>query len=118
MTVTPPPSDEAPPPHVPPPPGEPPSGRQPPAVSMWFVLQGILLTIPISFLLFFGLESLDLPTPGVGILFAALVFAGGGGLCFVRKPRSRGLGIGLMSGWAILSIISGGVCTGFTRFLI
>lgn len=108
---------------VPPPDGLPPdvplpSSGPPPAVSIRFVLRGILLAIPISFVLFMALEQLRLPTPGVGITFSVLLFVVAGGMCFIPTPQYRGLGTGLMTGWAILSIVSGGVCTGFTRFLL
>lgn len=93
-------------------------GRQPPAVSIRSVLQGILLTVPISFLVLVGVDNLHLRTPGVGIAFTALVLVAGAVLCFLRTPRFRGLGIGLMTGWAVLSIISAGGCTGLARFLI
>jgi len=52
---------------------------------------------------------------GVGIAAAFLaVFAFGLGLTlvFMRKPWSQGLGMGLMIGWALVSIVSAGFCTG------
>jgi hypothetical protein len=30
----------------------------------------------------------------------------------MRKPWSQGLGMGLMIGWALVSIVSAGFCTG------
>ncbi len=87
-------------------------------MSIRFVLQGILLTIPISLVLLISFDHLRLPTPGVGIVVSVLLFVVGGGLCFIPTPRYRGLAVGLMTGWAILSIVSAGVCTGFTRFLV
>lgn len=50
---------------------------------------------------------------GVGAAFL-VVFAIGLGLVlvFMRKPWSRGLGMGLMIGWALVSIGSAGFCTG------
>ena len=50
---------------------------------------------------------------GVGAAFLA-VFAIGFGLVlvFMRKPWSQGLGMGLMIGWALVSIASAGLCTG------
>lgn len=52
---------------------------------------------------------------GVGIAAVFLaIFAFGLGLTlvFMRKPWSRGLGMGLMIGWALVSIVSAGFCTG------
>jgi hypothetical protein len=43
---------------------------------------------------------------------AVLAFGGGGGLLAVRKPWAKGLGLGLMIGWALMSIVSVGFCTG------
>jgi hypothetical protein len=50
---------------------------------------------------------------GVGAVSLALVaFGGGAGLIALHKPWTKGLGIGLMIGWALLSITSVGFCTG------
>ncbi|GAB7069470.1 hypothetical protein H7J06_28865 [Mycobacterium hodleri] len=50
---------------------------------------------------------------GVGAVILALVALGGGaGLVALRRPWAKGLGIGLMIGWALLSITSVGYCTG------
>ena len=50
------------------------------------------------------------------IIFAMVALLGGGVLVFATKPAiGRGLGLGLMIGWAILSIVSAGFCTGFQR---
>ncbi|BDX31505.1 hypothetical protein TUM20985_20520 [Mycobacterium antarcticum] len=50
---------------------------------------------------------------GVGAVILALIaFGGGGGFIALRRPWSKGLGIGLMIGWALLSITSVGFCTG------
>ena len=50
---------------------------------------------------------------GVGAVILALI-AFGGGACLIalRRPWTKGLGIGLMIGWALLSITSVGFCTG------
>ncbi|MCV7423857.1 hypothetical protein H7K45_25210 [Mycobacterium yunnanensis] len=52
-----------------------------------------------------------------GVAFGAAVlalvaFAGGAGLIALRRPWARGLGMGLMIGWALLSVVSVGYCTG------
>ncbi|KQY06143.1 hypothetical protein ASD37_17650 [Mycobacterium sp. Root135] len=50
---------------------------------------------------------------GVGAVILALIaFGGGAGLIALRRPWAKGLGIGLMIGWALLSITSVGFCTG------
>lgn len=50
---------------------------------------------------------------GAGAVILALI-AFGGGACLIalRRPWTKGLGIGLMIGWALLSITSVGFCTG------
>lgn len=50
---------------------------------------------------------------GVGAVILALI-AFGGGACLIalRRPWAKGLGIGLMIGWALLSVTSVGFCTG------
>ncbi|WP_205314773.1 hypothetical protein [Nonomuraea lactucae] len=48
-----------------------------------------------------------------GAVVLALVGLGAGtGLLFVRRPWATGLGLGLMIGWALWSIVSAGFCTG------
>ncbi|WP_203984642.1 hypothetical protein [Sphaerisporangium rufum] len=50
---------------------------------------------------------------GAGAVLLALVALGGGAaLLFVRRPWATGLGMGLMIGWAISSIVTAGYCTG------
>lgn len=50
---------------------------------------------------------------GVGaVLLALIAFGGGAAFIALRRPWSKGLGIGLMIGWALLSITSVGFCTG------
>lgn len=46
------------------------------------------------------------------VLLAVLAFGGGGGLLAVRKPWAKGLGLGLMIGWALTSLVTVGFCTG------
>ncbi|TDD12868.1 hypothetical protein E1292_00635 [Nonomuraea deserti] len=54
-------------------------------------------------------------TAAFGVAAGVLAVVGLGlGTAFVllRKPWSRGLGLGLMIGWALASIVSAGYCTG------
>ncbi|WP_353650360.1 hypothetical protein ABLG96_05380 [Nakamurella sp. A5-74] len=78
---------------------------------------GVLAVIPLSFVFVFVLDGRSELAVRAGI-FAGLVFLGGGGLCFVRSPGARGFGIGLMTGWALLSITTAGVCTGLQKFIL
>ncbi len=50
---------------------------------------------------------------GIGAALLAGIALGGGGLLIaLRKPWAKGLGLGLMIGWALMSIVSVGLCTG------
>ncbi|MFG1708421.1 hypothetical protein ACFLIM_34980 [Nonomuraea sp. M3C6] len=70
----------------------------------------------IGFFIFFAaLDNNGANTPYViaGTAVLALIGLGVGiGLNLIRKPWSRGLGLGLMIGWALWSILSAGFCTG------
>jgi hypothetical protein len=46
------------------------------------------------------------------VILALIAFGGGACLIALRRPWTKGLGIGLMIGWALLSITSVGFCTG------
>jgi hypothetical protein len=43
---------------------------------------------------------------------ALFAFGGGGVLLALRKPWAKGLGLGLMIGWALTSLVTVGFCTG------
>jgi hypothetical protein len=50
---------------------------------------------------------------GVGAAILAAIGLGlGVVLLLLRKPWAKGLGMGLMIGWALASIVSAGWCTG------
>ncbi len=51
------------------------------------------------------------------IVLALIAFGGGGALLFVKSPWARGIGMGLMIGWALTSIITVGFCTGLNPAL-
>ncbi|MBN6058327.1 hypothetical protein JYK22_40785, partial [Nonomuraea sp. RK-328] len=63
-----------------------------------------------------GLIVLALETPvafGAGAALLALGALGGGVLLVLqRKPWALGLGLGLMIGWSLASIVTAGFCTG------
>ena len=51
-------------------------------------------------------------------MLALIAFGGGGALLATRKPRGRrGMGMGLMIGWALTSIVTVGICTGLNPAL-
>lgn len=51
------------------------------------------------------------------VLLAVIGLGGGLGFGLVRKPWSRGLGLGLAIGWAVWSMLSAGICTGLNPTL-
>ncbi|BDE00721.1 hypothetical protein [Mycolicibacterium fortuitum] len=46
------------------------------------------------------------------VLLAFIAFGGGTVMLFSKSPTARGLGIGLMVGWALVSLVTAGFCTG------
>lgn len=75
-----------------------------------------VLNVGIGFFMFVAAMSADEANNlfvAAGTAVLALVGLGVGiGLLFLRKPWSKGLGLGLMIGWALWSILSAGFCTG------
>ena len=112
-----------PPPPPPPPPPSPPPGWYPPpppnntGTVVGLAVVGVLLFGAVNLLI--GLVVLAVAAEhggavvGVGAVILALIaFGGGSCLIALRRPWTKGLGIGLMIGWALLSITSVGFCTG------
>ncbi|WP_433436255.1 hypothetical protein [Nonomuraea sp. CA-141351] len=75
-----------------------------------------VLNVVIGVLVVVGMGSDDAnATPYLiaGTVVLALIGLGAGiGLLFVRRPWTKGIGLGLMIGWALWSIVSAGYCTG------
>ncbi|QUR69987.1 hypothetical protein F6B93_20950 [Mycobacterium spongiae] len=46
------------------------------------------------------------------IALGFIAFGAGGVLVALRNPWARGIGLGLMIGWALTSIVTAGFCTG------
>jgi hypothetical protein len=68
----------------------------------------------------FGLANLITPKIAFAtgaVALAVIAFVGGGALLFVKNPWARGIGMGLMIGWAITSIVTVGICTGLNPML-
>ncbi len=100
-----------------PPPPQPPKNTTGIVVAMTFV--GLVVFVVVNFAAV--LLTLTLADTGdhavtiIGagaLILAAFALGGGAGLVFLRKPWSKGLGLGLMIGWALVSIVSVGYCTG------
>ncbi|MBF8192145.1 hypothetical protein ITP53_41995 [Nonomuraea sp. K274] len=79
------------------------------------------LNIVIGFLIFVSSMDADhanTPYMIAGTAVLALIgLAAGIGLVLVRRSWTRGLGLGLMAGWALWSILSAGICTGLNPAL-
>ncbi|MEO3874010.1 hypothetical protein ABGB18_34820 [Nonomuraea sp. B12E4] len=80
-----------------------------------------LVNIVIGFFLFIVIldnSGTKAPYFAAGGVVLALVGLGAGiGLHFIRKAWARGLGLGLMIGWALWSILSAGFFTGLNPSL-
>ncbi|MGW0249102.1 hypothetical protein ACWDYH_20950 [Nocardia goodfellowii] len=75
----------------------------------------LLVNSVVAFFLF--ITALEHSTNTVPIALGAvggvlLAFGGGTALILLRKPWSKGLGLGLMIGWALMTVCTVGFCTG------
>jgi len=87
-------------------PGRPP----PPAASIGMAALGIVLGIPVTIYTFFGAALLTSSVwVAVGVL--ALLLAGAIlGLRRTRSGRVRGLLIGFLIGWSVVTVVGAGLC--------
>ncbi|MCV7170698.1 hypothetical protein H7I41_12310 [Mycobacterium manitobense] len=49
---------------------------------------------------------------GAAVMLLLIAFGGGAALLRSANPGARGLGLGLMIGWAVTSLVTVGFCTG------
>ncbi|WP_396899644.1 hypothetical protein [Mycolicibacterium sp.] len=122
--VYPPPAGYPPPGYLPPPPGYlPPPHRPEPKISIGMVFVGPVLyagiNLVIGFAAFIGGGMIDdgrgspnLVFGFTAVLLAAIAFGGGALMLRSKSPYAKGLGIGLMVGWALVSLFTAGFCTG------
>lgn len=108
----------------PPPPGYPygPPPPQPPRrISVGMVFVGPLIYAAINVVVGFMAFILAGSTTnqasnavfaGTAVILALIAFGGGAGLLAVRNPYAKGIGLGLMIGWALTSVVTVGFCTG------
>ena len=113
-----------------PPPGYPPGPygypygapppRPPSRISVGMAFAGSAVYFVINFVVAMavlaGADSVTSSGTGL-IVFGAIAliviaFGGGAGLLAVRSPYAKGLGLGLMIGWALTSLFTVGFCTG------
>ncbi|WP_231395930.1 hypothetical protein [Mycobacterium sp. URHD0025] len=122
------------PPAAPPPPGYPPypyppgypygPPPQPPRrISVPMVILGpflyAALNLVIGFAAFIGAGAADSSGGstnavfgGAALLLAFIAFGSGTLMLLSKNPTAKGLGIGLMVGWALVSLFTAGFCTG------
>ena len=99
-------------------PGPPPQPRSRIAIGMVFAGSGIYFAIN----LFVGFavlavagsagRSANAMLAGTAVMLVLIAFAGGAGLLASRNRYAKGLGLGLMIGWALTSLLTVGFCTG------
>ena len=68
----------------------------------------------------FGLANVVSPNVAFAtgaIVLGLIAFGGGAALLFVKSPWARGIGMGLMIGWALTSVVTVGICTGLNPML-
>jgi hypothetical protein len=113
------------PPGYPPPPGPyggPPPRRSGSRISVGMVFAGSLLYFALNFVLGWVIVGVA-GSSGNGVLavgaamLALIAFGGGAGLLATRSPNNKGLGLGLMIGWALTSLVTVGFCTGLNPAL-
>lgn len=97
-----------------PPPGPPPRR---PRISIGMAFLGAFLYFGFNVVLGFAVLGMADSNGHVAVATGAAVLAvvalgGGGALLATSNPTVKGLGLGLMIGWAFLSIVSVGFCTG------
>lgn len=97
-----------------PPPGPPPRRRR---ISIGMAFLGAFLYFGFNLVLGFAVLGMADSNGHVAVATGAAVLAvvalgGGGALLATSNPTVKGLGLGLMIGWAFLSIVSVGFCTG------
>ncbi|WP_084187695.1 hypothetical protein [Mycobacterium paraffinicum] len=88
-------------------------------------IAGIALYVGINVvvgpLVLFGLANTIAPKAAFAtgaVMLGLIAFGGGGALLFVKGSAwARGIGMGLMIGWALSSIFTVGICTGLNPVL-
>lgn len=127
-----PPDDSVPPAYLPQPPSYPPPGYSPPGqygypppgppphrprISVGMTFLGALLYFCFNFVVGFAVVGMadgngHAALAGGAVVLALAALGGGAALLATPNPTAKGLGLGLMIGWAFLSVVSVGFCTG------
>jgi hypothetical protein len=64
-----------------------------------------------------GTGSADIVLGGAAVLLLLIAFGGGTALLRTKNSNAKGLGLGLMIGWAVTSLVTVGFCTGINPAL-
>ncbi|MCK0172880.1 hypothetical protein [Mycolicibacterium sp. F2034L] len=110
------------PPYPPYPPYPPPYPPPPPPrkISLGMIFVGAPIYVVINAVLGFGAfiaagSQTGSANPILGaaaVMLALIAFVGGGALLATKNPHAKGIGLGLMIGWAFMSVVTVGFCTG------
>ncbi|MBE3008346.1 hypothetical protein IL992_03985 [Microbispora sp. NEAU-D428] len=107
-------------------PWPPPQAQNTTGVVIAMTIAGIVAYVVVNFVLFLATlaaadgvasEHKNVALIGGSVILALIAFGGGTLLLLLRKPWSRGLGLGLMIGWALMTIFTAGFCTGINPSL-
>ncbi len=79
-------------------------------IAVWMIFNAVVAFV--AFVAADGATSSNSVLAGAALGLALGAFGGGGGLLLVRNKYARGLGLGLMIGWALMSLFTVGFCTG------
>jgi hypothetical protein len=107
------------PPPFPPFPPQPPQPPRSTGLVVGLAVAGFFAYIMINFVVVIVVLMLASPASLVaGTVFLAVLALGGGvTLLLLRRPWAKGLGLGLMIGWGLVSIVTAGFCTGLNPSL-
>jgi hypothetical protein len=106
--------------------GYPPPPPPPPKkISIGMVFVGAPIYVALNSLLGFmafiiassSTGSANVILAAAAVMLALIAFGGGAALLAVRSPQAKGIGLGLMVGWALVSLVTVGICTGLNPSL-
>ncbi|BBY14441.1 hypothetical protein [Mycolicibacterium litorale] len=102
-----------------------PPPQPPKKISIGMVFVGAPVYIALNSLLGFlafiiagnSTDSANVILGAAAVMLALIAFGGGAALLAVRNPQAKGIGLGLMVGWALTSLVTVGFCTGINPAL-
>lgn len=102
-----------------------PPPQPPKKISIGMVFVGAPVYVALNSLLGFlafiiassSTDSANVILGAAAVMLALIAFGGGAALLTVRNPQAKGVGLGLMVGWALVSLVTVGICTGINPSL-